>query len=215
MPYFIFDMDGTLLDSMWVWRCFGARFLKSRGITPPPDIVSLARSYGPYRLANRLIADYRLNDTEESIIDWIWEDILFQYRHHVVPKPGVREFLQSCKKRGFPMAIATSTARDISEEVLQRLGLRDFFTTVRSCKDFHTEKHLPDIYLRCLADLGGKKEQAVVFEDAYYAAKTVRQAGMYLVGIAEELEVNEAGVKEMADQFITRYEDLDWGKLPK
>lgn len=214
MPYFIFDMDGTLLESMEVWRAVSRRYLEHKGITPPEDIDVLQRKLGPKRMSEYMIEHFGITDSPREIGKWCWEDIEYRYFNLVEGKPGVKAFLDECKRRGIRMCIATSTNIEMTEPVLKRLGLYDYFEFIHTCQELNTEKHLPDIFVRCCEDFGCDVSQAVVFEDAYYAVKTVTDAGFYTVAIAENYEPREDEVKAMADQFLTSYTDLDWKKLP-
>lgn len=213
MPVFIFDMDGTLTDTNRFWRTYGVRFLQSKGITAPDNSMALAQTLGFAGYPQHLIDTYGLSETPDEIRAWTMEDITEQYKTASV-KADALEFLQKAKAMGIRMCVATATDHYMTDPLLKRLGLWDYFEFVYTCGDFGTSKSRPDFFLRCCRDLKCPPEQAVIFEDAYYAIKPAKKAGLYVVGIAEETELYEDQVRQLSDQFVTRYAEIDFAKLP-
>lgn len=214
MPFFIFDMDGTLTDSNFMWRNYGARFLQSKGITPPENCMYLVQTMGFRQFPQWLIDTYGLSETPDDIRKWVLADIEKQYAC-VLLKGDALSFLQEVKSRGIRMCVATATDHYLADPVLKRLGVWDYFDFVYTCTDVGAGKSKPDIFNRCCEKFGCDRSQAVIFEDAHYAVQTAKNAGFYVVGIEEATEMFENEVKATVDQYITCYAELDFSKLPK
>jgi HAD superfamily hydrolase (TIGR01509 family) len=177
----IFDLDGTLLDSMFMWENLGTAYLQSRGITPTEDRskMHLAQTAVYYK------EKYGITDSPEQIrrdMDRIMEHFYFE---EAELKPGVREMLISMKEHGIALCLATATEWRLVGPALERTGLIPYFSDFFTCKEIGHEKDRPDIYEAALASLGTKKKETMVFEDALYAVKTAKKAGFLVAGIRD------------------------------
>ena len=172
----IFDMDGTLLDSMPIWDNFGANYLHACGISPRDDLAEKLTSLTVAEAADYLAATYPLGKTPEEVAAGILSTASALYAS-VKPKPGVMALLDTLRAAGIPMALATLTDRPDVERVLGRLGVLPYLSHVFTCAEVGAGKDTPAIYEAALAALGTPKEETVVFEDAHYALKTAHNAG--------------------------------------
>lgn len=126
----IFDMDGTLIDSMYIWDVVGDLYLENRRITPEKDLRSRLRTLSLDQAAAYLKKQYDLPDTLPEIIDGINDTVRKEYETRITLKSGVKEFLQKLSDRGIPMVVATATDYGISKQVLARLGIGHYFSSI-------------------------------------------------------------------------------------
>lgn len=176
----IFDFDGTLFDSMYVWNDFAANYLRSKGKLPQDnldddliDMISLEEA------AHYMRKVYELEDSAEDILRDIDGQIAHEYLYCIKSYPGVHEFLELLHQAKVPMAIASMTSAQHIRVALEREGLTHYFKVIYSVEDCSHGKRHPEVYdkaLEYLAQFGAERESCLVFEDAVYAIKTVLQA---------------------------------------
>lgn len=178
----VFDMDGTLLDSMAIWEHYASSYLRGRGILPPADIDEVLSTFTLAEAAVYLRERFALPESAEEIVAGFDRTVDALYEH-VAPKPGIPALLSLFAEHGVPMALATMTDRPAVLRVLDRLGLLSYFSHIFTCAEVGARKNRPTIYEAALAALGTKREETVVFEDAFYAIKTAATAGFPVVAI--------------------------------
>lgn len=205
----IFDVDGTLLDSMKIWRNVGEDYLRNRGIVPIESINERFQSMSMQQVAKYYQEKYNLGDSEEKIsrdINSMVEDF---YLHSAMPKSGVKDFLELLKKKRVHMCIATATDRYLIESALKRLGLRRYFEEIFTCSEVGSGKDTPLIYEAALSFLGTEKSRTVIFEDALYAVKTAKLANFPVVAVKDESMKEKAGeIRALSDFYINGFEEL-------
>lgn len=206
IKYAIFDVDGTLLDSMHIWDDATDIFLQNHGFEARGD--NLFRSQGFAAGINFMIENYGLDMTPEEIRAEI-DEILKDYYFNVpVAKPGVNEFLEKLKASGAKLAIATATERFLIENALERNGLLEYFDTFFTTYEVGKRKHFPDIFNIARDSIGGD-ETTVVFEDAHYAIETVSKAGYKIIAVEDySQEEWREEIKKLADYYITDYSQI-------
>lgn len=211
----IFDMDGTLTDSMGFWNRLADEFLARRGFPPlSPELQeeSIALTMGG--TANLFIRAYHLSETPEQICAEINGLMEAHYRTDVPLKPGAAELLERLHGAGFKMCIASSTDPALIGICLRRLGVRDHFQFLLSCEEVGVGKTQPAVYLEAARRLGGTPDNTIIFEDILVAARTAKQAGFSLGIIYDENSADEQEqLKALADCYITRWDDpalLKW-----
>ena len=200
----IFDMDGTLTDSMTVvWQGAPLELLRRYGRTARPGIHDVLLSMGMVEGAEYLIRTYI--DEGALVLDNCKK---------VELKPGVREMLARLKAEGVRMCICSNTWAEQCEEVLTRLGVADYFEFFYTAQGAKSKAH-PEVFREVLERLGGSgPADAVVCEDAVYATRTARQCGFYLIDIEDETSAaDQPELQRLADQYITDWTQLDWTKL--
>lgn len=179
----IFDADGTLLDSMWLWRELDFEFLHSVGAEPDEDYADIVNKLTLAEGITLTKQKFHLEMSEEEILERIQTMAKDFYRTRVELKPYVREFLEALQKKGIPMVIATSSQRDFIEPALERNGIQDYFQALFTCAELQINKSQPDIYLAAAKQIGEKPEDLWVFEDAFHAVMTAKNAGFHVVGL--------------------------------
>lgn len=179
----IFDIDGTLLDSMPIWDSVAADYLVSRGKTPKPDLNEQLRKIGGHQMPDFFRDAYGISETADEIQDAMGE-LLEDFYFNVAPlKDGALSVLQSFKDRGIKMCAATATDRYLIEPALQRVGINGFFDRIFTCGEEMTSKSSPEIFLKAVEFLGTGISETLVFEDALYAIRTVKKLGFPLVAV--------------------------------
>lgn len=205
----IFDLDGTLLDSMPVWATLGADYLNSLGVTPPKEIAEIIKLMTLRQTAEYFKSECELSLPVPAIEKGINEMIESRYFHEVLPKPGVPEFLRDLHEQSVKMCVVTATDRYLAEAALSRCGLLDRFERVITCGDFGAGKDRPGIFEYALETLGTEKACTPVFEDAIHAAKTAKDAGFPLIAVYDRSFAESKGaLQELADYYIDSFEDL-------
>ena len=199
----IFDMDGTLLDSMSIWRNIGIDYLLKLGIQPKPDLFDRLRVLSLTEAADYMRVDYRLEKPTEQVmreIDAMIEDFYF---NTAPKKDGVVAFLDRLKAQGTRMVIATATDRYLVEAALKRTGLYGYFERIYTCTEVGKGKEHPDIFEQALAHLGTPKESTYIFEDSYYAIVTAKKAGFPVFAVWDRFSAGQnAAIRELSDIYI-------------
>ena len=188
----VFDMDGTLLDSMYVWRNVASDYLHSFGITPEENLNEILFPKSMIQVADYLNVHYRLNKTAESVLDEIVASVAAEYRNVVKAKVGVAGFLKGLRQRNVKCAVATAGDRRVAMSALKRNGLLDFFQAVFTCGELGTSKDEPVIFSHASSFLESLPCRTVVFEDGLVPAKTATAAGFTVAGIYDEDSRNHA-----------------------
>ena len=205
----IFDVDGTLLDSMLIWLEVRYRFLESIGLKAKPDTRDKSKDMSLYQAACYFKSEYGLSMPVKEIMDRINSLIEDFYRNDAQPKDGVIEMLDYLADNNVKMCIASATDTYLLEAALTRCGMRHYFSEIFSCTDVRHGKDEPDIYRIALAHLGTEKSRTVIFEDAYYAIETAKRDGFKVVSIYDEFEPKHKEVLEKSDFHIDNLLELD------
>lgn len=208
----IFDMDGTLVDSLMLWDILGAAMAEAypekRDVTITEEDNRLVRVL-PLDAAMELVhKNYSLASSAEELTALARRVFMDFYSNQVELKPGVLEFLDTLRDRGVRMCIASATPMPLLEAALDRCGIRPYFETVFSCGELGKGKDTPDIYCMALDYLGTDKEHTWVFEDSYVAVKTAAGIGMPTVGIYDRFNPYQDRIQALVDHYIAPGETL-------
>ena len=204
----IFDFDGTLVDSMFIWDTFGEDYLRTLGKEPKENLTEAFKTFTLEQAAEYYREHYGVTLSVNEIVDGVNEMVTKLYKTKVTLKDGVREFLEALKSQGVKMCVATVTDRPIVEDVLNRLGIRDFFFEIFTCAEVGYNKETPHIYRAALEVLGTKKDETVVFEDALHALMTAKNDGFPVAAVYDKHELRQTEMKENSDYYITNYETV-------
>ena len=202
----IFDADGTLLDSMHVWRNLGELYLRSRNIVPEEKLSSKLWPLSYEQGCKYLKDNYNLHESVSEIQQGISAMIEDFYRHHAELKPGVHEVLDELRRKNIHMVIATSGDRELLNAALIRNGIAEYFDAVFTCSELGTDKRSTKIFLVCAEALGLLPKNIAVFEDALFAIETAKNAGFITFGVYDASSINDRErIINTADYYIN-----DW-----
>ena len=199
----IFDIDGTLLDSMPLWNNLGERYLQKLGFTEEEtEGLSQRISTMPFAEGIHYIKkEYSLDIAEERIREQLQEMIAGAYRDEIALKAGAKEYLQFLKERGIPCILATAGDASLATAALKRLKVWEEFQGLLLCEDFKTSKQEAKIYFFAMERLSlSRPEEVLVCEDVLHAVKSAKQAGFQVCGILDEANREDwAMIQEVAD----------------
>jgi len=201
----IFDMDGTLLESMGVWRGLRQRALISMGIQPRDDFLDAIKEMSIPEKNEYILKEYGVDFEVPENHKVLCHCLSEFYRHEAAPKEGLATFLEELKQRGVSMVVASATHMPLVEIALEAQGIRHYFTEIYSCQSVGKNKSEPDIYEMSMERIGCSKENVVVFEDALYAIKTCKKAGFTVAGIYDAYEAEQEEVKALSDVYFKAY----------
>jgi HAD superfamily hydrolase (TIGR01509 family) len=205
----IFDVDGTLLDSMQIWNDAGERYLRNLGIKAEPDLGKIMFSMSMVQGAKYLKERYGLQLDADVIINGINSIIQDFYDNQVPLKRGVKQFLGEMKECDIKMTAATSSDRSLIEKAMDRLEILSFFDRIFTCSEVGTGKSKPDIYLAAKRYMDTELSNTWVFEDAYHAIKTAKNAGFRIAGVYDDssMEVQKE-IREISDIYLYDLSDF-------
>ncbi len=173
----IFDADGTLLNSMYVWEELGERFLRGLNIEPEKNLSEVLSQMSLNESSIYLMNKYSLKMKPDEIIEGILKIIEDFYFYEVELMPGVKNFLETLSMKKIPMVIATSGDRKLLDAALKRNGIEKYFAKIFTCDELDTTKREAKIFITCSKYLGLKPNETAVFEDAEFALETAKDAG--------------------------------------
>ena len=195
----IFDLDGTLLDSMSIWDTIGEDYLRSLGIEPRENLAETFKTFTLEESAEYYRAHYGVTLSVKVIGDF--------YRNAVPLKNGVSEFLAGLSKNGVKMCIATVTDKYLAESALTRLNVRQYFGDIFTTAEVGFGKNHPTIYRMALNYLGTPKDKTVVFEDTLHALMTAKNDGFPVAAVYDAHEPRQNEMKSAADHYITSFQN--------
>ena len=205
----IFDFDGTLFDSMFIWNTAGETYLRSIGIEPREDLWKVLKTMSLLQSATYIREKYAVELTLEEIMDGINRTVENFYFHTVQPKEGVITLLEQMKVKGIKMCIATATDRYQVNAALKRCCMEHFFSEIFTCTDVGHGKDEPFIFRKAMDYLGTTRANTVVFEDAYHAAKTAKADGFVTVAVYDPHEEKQKELQALSDFYFENYTETD------
>lgn len=204
--YAIFDMDGTLVDSMVYWRGLGREYLERKGVTEDLDeVLELIKPMTMSESAKLFVDRFGVAETPKQAEDEMNAMMEEHYRADIPLKNGVEAYLEKLHRNGIKMCVASATAESLMEVCLSRLGAAKYFEFLLSCETVGAGKRHPDVYFEAVKRLHAPLNEIAVYEDALYAVKTAKEAGFYTVGVFDASGRHWDEVCELADKII-----IDW-----
>ena len=201
----IFDVDGTLLDSMFIWDTIGEAYLRSIGYQPKENLNETFKNMSLHQAARYYQTEYGVTRSIDEIMDGVNAMLERYYRFEVPLKPGVAELLERLRQDGVRLCIATATDRHLVEAALDRCGVLSCFGEIFTCNEVGHGKDEPDIFEATLRFLGTRREETLVFDDALYAVRTAKEAGFPVAAVYDSHERSQAEVRARSDLYL---EDL-------
>ncbi|WP_427339484.1 HAD family hydrolase [Caloranaerobacter sp. DY30410] len=205
----IFDLDGTIVDSMWIWEQIDIDFLAKRGIKLPNDLQKAIEGMSFTETAIYFKNRFNLKESIEEIKEE-WNAMAYDFYKNRVPlKKGVKEFIEYLKQKGIKLGIGTSNSRELAIEVLKTHNILHYFDTIRTSCEVEKGKPHPDVFLKVAEDLKVDPKDCLVFEDTYAGVLAAKRAGMKVFAVADEFSFpykNE--ICSLADKYIEDFKEI-------
>jgi HAD superfamily hydrolase (TIGR01509 family) len=193
MNYSIFDVDGTILDSMEVWNTLASQYVQSLGMVPEKNLDEIVSDMSLEQSATYLKDHYKINKQEERIISEVLNFISDFYEYEVNLMPGFKEFISHYDSIN---VIGTSCDEELVKIALNRLAVLNYFEDIITCSKVNKSKNNPDFYLACAQVLKQRPEDIVVFEDADYCIDVARKVGFKVIKIKDWRDLNEKCIND-------------------
>lgn len=205
----IFDLDGTLVDSMWIWKQIDIDYLEKRGFSLPEDLQREIEGMSFTETAEYFKERFQLNeDIEEIKTEWLQMAGDF-YLNKIPLKKGAKDLLMKLQQDNIKIGIGTSNAKDLAQTVIEKHNLLPFFHSIRTSCEVAKGKPHPDIFLKVAEDLNVKPEACLVFEDTYAGVLAAKRAGMKVIAIADETSLPyKEEIISLADKYIDSFEEI-------
>lgn len=205
----IFDLDGTLMDSMWMWKAIDIEYLGKYGYELPPDLQKEIEGMGFTETAVYFRDRFRLPLTVEEIKQE-WHRMSYdKYAREVPLKKGADRLLKLLKESGIKTAIASSNSHELIGACLAANGVEGYFDCIRTSCDVAKGKPSPDIYLSVAGTLGVVPSDCLVFEDVPMGILAGRNAGMTVCAVADKSAADQIEtIRSLADYYIETFEDV-------
>lgn len=205
----IFDVDGTLLDTMPTWHNAGERYLATIGVKAEPGLGDILFAETTESGSTYIIDHYRLNLSREEVSRGIIAQMEEYYRDEAQPKEGAVEFLETLKQAAVPMAVVTSTEGSCIRDAFARLDLSDYFTVILSAQDLGTTKKEPAIWTAASEAMGVNPKDTWVFEDGLYAVDAANSFGYHTAGLYDIIsEADQPMIRAHADVYLNSFTEL-------
>jgi len=205
----IFDLDGTVADSLYVWKKVDRDFFGKRGFQVPEDYSEKIGSMSFREAAYYTKEFYGFSEKIEEIMAEWYNMAIFEYSYNVRPKPFVAEYIKKIKNGGCKTALCTASPKELYEPFLKKNNMFHLFDVFVSGTEISKGKEFPDIYLLTAQRLGVYPEACVVFEDILEAVKGAKAAGMKVIGVFDATsEKDRERIKKIADGFISDFSEM-------
>lgn len=205
----IFDLDGTLVDSMWVWSKIDIDYLESKGHALPENLNSEICYLSFTQTANYFKERFSLSDSIDTILK-DWNTMAYNhYSENVKLKDGVKEFLDKLKENNIKIALATSNSVPLLEACLKNNGIYDYFDSITTTDEVSNGKNCPDVYLLAAKKLNVNPKNCLVFEDILPAIKGAKAADMTVIAVSDKHSLNDLDeIINHSDKYINSYFEL-------
>jgi HAD superfamily hydrolase (TIGR01509 family) len=206
---YLFDFDGTLVDSMPIYGAMMLRILDEHGVKYGDDILKIITPLGYVGTAKYYREQMGVRKSEEELIALMHKYAVEEYTYNVPAKKNVIEVLKKLKARGDSLNVLTASPHPALDPCLKRLGIYDLFDNVWSCEDFNTTKSDPEIYKIAAKKMGVPVEEVIFLDDNYNADKTAKSAGMIVYGVYDLSSKEYAEeIKSVTDRYINDFIEL-------
>lgn len=205
----IFDMDGTLIDSMWLWKAIDIEYLSKHGHELPEDLQKSIEGKSFTETAQYFKERFNIMDDVDTIMaEWNVMAGVY-YRQKVTMKDHAERVLESLIHKGYKTGIGTSNSREMVGVIVDKFNLHNYIHCIRTSCEVAAGKPSPDIYLKVAEDLGVKPEECLVFEDVPMGIMAAKNAGMKCCAVYDDFSKDmDEEKKSMADYYINSYEEL-------
>ncbi|NCC15381.1 MAG: HAD family phosphatase [Clostridia bacterium] len=209
MKSIIFDLDGTLIDSMPVWKNTGRNFLLNHGFAVPEDLHSVVKAQTIGQTAEYFRNHLGVPHSAEEIINEVIHFVEDAYKNTIPLKPYAREFLDKELENGTKMCVLTASEASYIHPALERLDLLKYFQFILTCTETGYYKSEPEVFRIAMEKLGGTIKNTIVFEDALYAVNGAKKGGFTVYAVADPVtEADSKLIRSVADKYIKSYKEL-------
>lgn len=204
-----FDMDGTLLDSMWLWKAIDIEYLHMHGAEYEDGLQENIAGMSFHQTAEYFKEHFGIKDPIEKMKDDWNQMAMDKYKSEVTLKKGAKEFLDILKNKNIKMAIGTSNSVELTDAALDSTGIRDYFDVVLTGSEILKGKPDPYIYLECAKRTGVDVNNCLVFEDIVSGIKAGKSAGMRVIAVDDDFSKGEVSAKrELSDMYINDFTEI-------
>lgn len=205
----IFDLDGTLVDSMWMWKEIDREYLGRYGLKLPEDLQRSIEGMSFTETAHYFKEHFQIPESIEQMKK-TWNEMAWEkYEKQTPLKEGAKEFLDFLKEQKISMAIATSNSRELVDMVTRVHHIYDYFSAIITGCEVEKGKPAPDVYLKAAAEIGAEPEDCLVFEDIVQGIMAGKNAGMRVCAVEDVYSMfQDKEKRELADYYITDYKEL-------
>lgn len=205
----LFDLDGTLMDSMWAWEDIDIEYLARFGHVPTKDMQRAIEGMSFTETAQYFKERYDIPDSVEEI-KAEWNRLAYDvYAKRVKLKPGAYDFLQELRRRRIVTGIASSNSRELIRACLASNRVGDCFDCITISCEVPKGKPAPDIYLSAAATLGVPPEECLVFEDVPMGILAAKNAGMSVCAVEDDFSADQREkIRDLADYYIRSYDEV-------
>lgn len=205
----IFDMDGTLIDSLGVWAEIDQDFLDKRQILVPENIQKAIEGLSFMETVLYFKENFQLEESVDEIYRELIEMSIEHYRQKIPLKSGAKEFVSSLYQKGMSIGLATSSQHLLVEAVLERHELQRYFTSIRTSCDVGRGKPFPDVFLKVAEDLQVKPAECLVFEDTVAGVMAAKRAGMKVIAVFDNNSLPDMDeIGQLADGYIVNFKGI-------
>ena len=205
----IFDVDGTLLDSMSIWDTIGTDYLRSIGYIPRENLNEIFKNMSLLQAAEYYRNEYGVTLRVEEIMSGVNAMLEQFYQYEAPLKPGAAELLARLRQNRVKLCIATATDRYLVEAALARCGVLSYFGEIFTCNGVGHGKDEPHIFEAALRFLGTERAETVVFDDALYAIRTAKEAGFPIAAVYDTHEKSQTEVRALSDFYLENLSRFD------
>ena len=205
----IFDFDGTLFDSMYIWDMVGEVYLRSLGKEPKPSMREDIRAMSLYQSSCYFQEEYGIDLSVEEIMAGINQTVENFYLYEVQPKVGVVAFLNQMKQQGISTCIATASEHYHIEAALRRCHMEHLFDTILTCTEVGHGKDEPIIFRKAMEYFDADRNHTIIFEDAFHAVRTAKNDGFKVAVVFDHSEKRQTEIRQLGDFYISEFEHAE------
>ena len=207
--YCVFDLDGTLLDSMTTWPQAMIKIMDDAGLDYPDDVVNIMTPIGFNGCADYFISLGHPEKDPEVLIDIMYDYLVEDYANNVLIKPYVKEMLEKLRRDGKKVYALTASPHRTVDPCLAHNGIAHLFENVWSTDDLELKKSNPKIYEDVAKRIGVRPDEIEFYDDNNVALRTAKSVGFRVVGVYDPATVQyREEIESFADGYVVSFDEL-------